>query len=236
MTERLPQRPLHNAIVALAGTPDDASGIDELLTLIAQLTATLAGEVCYASVTVPDNGTFTTVAMSNDLALAVDEAQYADGKGPCLDALAGAPVSVNNIATTISWPHFRDKALSLGLKASLSIPLAAATGKPIAALNLYAYDPAKLAGLSAAVLAVFHGQPHDPAPEQWLGPGASQLISGLSATLDIHEQIHVALGIIMAREHVSSSIAYAILRNAAANSEISIFDAATKLAMDPDSV
>ncbi len=39
------------------------------------------------------------------------------------------------------WPGFRDTAYRLGLHTSLSIPLFAGRGEPIAALNLY--DPTR---------------------------------------------------------------------------------------------
>jgi hypothetical protein len=41
----------------------------------------------------------------------------------------------------MAWPGFRDTARQLGLRASVSIPLIAGSGTPIAALNLYAHDP-----------------------------------------------------------------------------------------------
>jgi hypothetical protein len=82
-------------------------------------------------------GAYATVAASSDLAV-VDEAQYRDNAGPCLDALdTGSPAAVPEIAATMSWPGFRDVAVNPGLRASLSVPIFAGSGKTIAALNLY---------------------------------------------------------------------------------------------------
>jgi hypothetical protein len=58
---------------------------------------------------------YTTVAASSDLAVAVDEAQYADGAGPCLDRVNGDfSVAVPSIAATMAWPGFRDTAYPWG--------------------------------------------------------------------------------------------------------------------------
>ena len=51
----------------------------------------------------------------------------------------------------MAWPGFRDTAWRLGLRASLSIPLFAASGTPIAALNLYAHDAEPMAALTRRV-------------------------------------------------------------------------------------
>src|SRR6195952_4092105 len=141
--------------MALVASPDDISGSDDLLPLIAPLTVALVTPVDYASVTAQRDGAPTTVALSNETALAIDEAQYADQAGPCLDALDdGFPVSTN-IATTMIWPGFKQAATELGVQASLSIPLFAGRGEPIAALNLYARDGDALAQLSSSLLTLF---------------------------------------------------------------------------------
>ena len=106
---------LHNALAFLAASPDDVSHIDTILDRIVRLTATTVQPVDYASIAARRDGTAPTVAFSNDLARAVDQAQYAGGD-PCVDAVdSGAPVSVPDIAATVTWPNFRDVAGRLGL-------------------------------------------------------------------------------------------------------------------------
>jgi len=92
-----PRGPLARSIVTLAGTPDDASDIDTHLATIARLAASTLPPVSYASVTAVRDSAYITVAASSELAVAVDQAQYAEGSGPCLDALHdGAPVGVDD--------------------------------------------------------------------------------------------------------------------------------------------
>ena len=103
--------PLTACLTALAGTPDDASWIMCQLVTIAQLSADLITPVAYASVTAYRGDTVATVATSSKVVLAVDQAQYADQAGPCLDALDTAtPVAVPDVAPTMRWPGFRDSA------------------------------------------------------------------------------------------------------------------------------
>jgi hypothetical protein len=226
-------RPLYDAITALAGTPDDTSGIDQALTVIASLAAARVGPVDYASITARRSGAPTTVALSNQVALAVDEAQYADDAGPCLDALdAGIPVAAD-IATTMTWPGFRYAATELGLQASLSVPLFAGSGQPIGALNLYAHDGQALAPLSRALLEIFDfhqagggqvGQGPDLSGQA--DAGSSELLTALVEALDVQHRIQVAIGVLMQQLSVTADAAYAALREQAAHTEQTLLQAA----------
>ncbi len=231
-----PDRPgssLTDDLITLAGTPDDGSAVPALLRSITQFAADLLPPVSYASVTVHRDGDFVTVAMSSEMALAVDEAQYADDSGPCLDTLrTGKPTAVPRIDTTMNWPDFRAEAHRLGLHASLSIPLFAGRGTPIAALNLYGHDTEALAPLSAAVLATFENSGDgdgDGEDEPWfdeLDPGALDVLDGLTGAFAVRTRIQLALGVIMAADHASADAAYAVLRSRAATTGLSLITAA----------
>lgn len=183
--------------------------------------------VSYASVTARHEGAYTTVAASNDIAVAVDQAQYADQAGPCLEALeTSKPLAVPDIAATMRWPGFRDTACRLGLHASLSIPLFAGRGESIAALNLYGRDPAAMTALTAAVRATY-----DEAAPTGLDlldpdPGGAELIDGLTGAFAAQAIIQQAIGIIIATQHSTPDRAYAILRLQAADADQSLLDTA----------
>jgi hypothetical protein len=226
MNDSTAPRPLYDALTTLAETPDDVSSINEALVWIASLVAALVSPVDYASVTAQRTGVLTTVATTHETALAVDEAQYAEQSGPCLDALEqGIPLAAD-IATTMTWPGFRAAAHSLGLQASLSIPLFAGSGHPIAALNLYARDATALAPLTKAMVTIFDAHQHEMPGEasedrshRWmLDAGSAQLLSGVDEALAIQQQIQVAIGILMQRERLTADAAYLMLRDRAASS------------------
>ncbi|GIM89969.1 GAF and ANTAR domain-containing protein [Paractinoplanes toevensis] len=230
----LPGRPrsgLTDALIVLAGTPDDGSDVPALLRSITQFAADLLPPVSYASMTTHRTDGYVTVAMSSEMALAVDEAQYAEDSGPCLDALRTAePTAVPRIDATVNWPGFRAEAYRLGLRASLSIPLFAGRGTPIAALNLYGHDTHTMGPLSAAVLRAFEssGEGEDdpgPGPDD-LDPGTLDLVDGLTGALAVRSRIQLALGVIMGTEHTSGDHAYAVLRSRASTTSLSLTAAA----------
>ena len=235
-TSRLAQdgrRPLADAMVRLAGTPDDASTVDEQLVTIARLVADRVAAVSYASVTALRNEKYTTVAASSDLARAVDEAQYATGAGPCVDAMDDdTPVTVPDIEATMAWPDFRSRAHELGLRASVSIPLFGGRGATIAVLNLFGHDPVAIAPLIVGVWSVYdpaRPMPGDVAGLPPLDPGAAELIEGFAEALAVRATIQLAIGVVMTRRRCTAADGYAILRTLAAAAGATLVAVATAL-------
>jgi hypothetical protein len=225
-------RGLTDDLIALAGTPDDDSGVPELLRSVLQHAVDLLTPVTYASITRPDKDSYSTVAMTSEAALAVDEAQYAKQEGPCLDALRTAePTAVPRIDTTMKWPDFRAEARRLGLRASLSIPLFAGRGTPIAALNLYSHTTEPMVPLNATVLSTFETSSQDGAASKLdgLDPGALQLVDGLIGAFTIRNTIQRAIGVLMATEQTTADHAYAILRGRAATTDCSLITTADSI-------
>jgi hypothetical protein len=196
----------------LAGTPDHLPGLDARLVTIAKLTADLVAAATYASVTALRGDAYTTVAVSDDLIRAVDEAQYADNAGPCLDALdSSAPVGVPDIATTLQWPEFHEAAPRMGLHASVSVPLFAGRGDPVGVLNVYGHDPAAMAPLIAGITLV-HGRPGraitDDVRVKGLDDGGRELVAGYARALKVRASIRFAVELIKATAGCTADDAY----------------------------
>jgi GAF domain-containing protein len=190
---------LQNRLMGLAGTPDGSSRIVTDLVVVAQLAAGLVTPVEYASVTGWSDGAYVTVAASDDVAATVDQAQYGDGTGPCLEALeADYPAAVPDIAATMTWPGFRDAAAQFGLKASLSIPLFAGSGATIASLNLYSRDPGPMADLTSAVWAAYDPEVAGVWSRETLDPGGRELAAGLIGAHGLRDMIQHAIDILTA--------------------------------------
>jgi hypothetical protein len=215
---------LARSLITLAGLPDDASTVDEQLVLITQLATDRIAAVDYASVTAVREDAYTTVAASSELAVAVDEAQYADQGGPCLEPLhTGTPAPVPDIAATMAWPGFREQAFEFGIRASLSVPLFAGSGEPVAVLNLYAHDAAAMAPLTEAVWNVYKPNAAAGGGEVAdLEPGAAELMAGLAEAFAVRATIQQAVGVIMARHAVGAFDAYLSLRARAAETGSSL--------------
>jgi hypothetical protein len=225
--------PLAEAIIALAGTPDDMPSIDVHLNMLVQLAADRVAAADYASVTALHDDAYTTVAASSALAEAVDQAQNAgqDG-GPCVQSLnTNVPVTVPDMTKTMAWPRFRETAADLGLRASVSIPVFAGSGSAIAGLNLYGRDPAAMAPLIIGVWAVYYPGRSRPTDHglQPLDAGGEELLAGFAEALTVRATIQTALGVIMGRTHITAEGAYLRLRLHAAGTGISLLTAANTL-------
>ena len=222
--------PLADAIGVLAATPDDLPSIDAQLKTIVQLAADRVAAADYASVTVLRNDVYTTVAASSELADAVDQAQYADQQGPCLQSLVtDTPVAVPDVTRVVHWPGFRQAADAFGLHSSVSLPLFAGSGATIAALNLYGRDAAAMAPLIVGVWAIY--DPNRPLPAdhhdlQPLDPGGEELLAGFAEALAVRATIQLALRVIMGRANSTAEDAYVQLRAYAANTGVPLLTAA----------
>lgn len=220
--------PMH-ALVGLAGSPDDSPAIDAYLRELVETVPRVVAAVDHASVTVHRDGVYSTLAESDELALAVDAAQYAADDGPCLDALnVGEPVGVHDTSNGDGWARFRQKADSVGVSASLSIPLFTAGGTVVAALNLYARRPAEMAALISRVVDLFQGT-ETAVGRPPLDGGSAELVEALGAALRVHDDIQHALGMLMGRRQLSAAAAYSALYEIAVKEDLSMHEAATDL-------
>lgn len=227
-------RPLHDRVVTLAGRMDDDPRIAADLVDIAALTAGRVAAVDYASVTSGYPGAYATVAASSDFARAMDAAQYADKSGPCMDALdGGQPVSALDIPSTMSWPGFRDSAIRLRLRASLSIPLFAGRGTTIAALNLYAHEPDAMEALTAAVWSVYESDSPPDRRLDELDSGGNELVAGLAGAFAVRARIQRAVGLLMSRRAIGAEDAFAELCHRAAATGAALPGLAAHLLAEP---
>src|SRR3984957_5532504 len=77
-----------------------------------------------ASVTLVESDRAFTAAFAGQLALDLDETQYQEGFGPCLEvAQSAGTVTVPDMAAETRWPAFARHALAAGGRSSLSVAL-----------------------------------------------------------------------------------------------------------------
>ncbi|GIF02686.1 GAF domain-containing protein [Actinoplanes siamensis] len=225
------KRPLADAIVTLAETPDHVAGIDARFKQIARLAADRVGAADYASVTTLRGREYTIVAASSEVAIAVDEAQISDRVGPSLQALdTGEPVGVPDVAATMDWPGFHALAPTLGLQASVSVPLHMGRGAPGAVLNLYGRDDVAMQPLIfgvAQLYAVRHELTIGTTPAAPADPGAEELLGGYAEALAVRATIQLAITLLAAGRGSSPGDAYAHLCLRAAAAGTLLGEAAT---------
>jgi hypothetical protein len=187
----------------------------------------------YASITALRGSTYITVAVSDDLIRAVDEAQYADNAGPCLESLdEGRPVGVPDVDLTVQWPGFHQQAPRMGLHASVSVPLHAGRGDAIAVLNVYSHDRAAMAPLIAGICSV-HGHPAGEVIDEihlsGLDAGGRELVAGYAEALSIRADVRLAVELIRSGYRCSADDAYLSLCIRAAQAGTNLAEAAAAL-------
>jgi GAF domain-containing protein len=134
----------------LDGEPDLARQV-HVVSMVAEL---LVPSLVGCSLTVHIQGQpFTMSSVTKD-ALILDAMQYLDG-GPCVEALEGSPVPVDDVLDEERWRLYRHTATGLGVRASLSLPLRSKDNEVIGALNLYASEPAAFKGEEPMLAEVF---------------------------------------------------------------------------------
>jgi len=224
---------LATAMITLAGTPDHSSSLRVQLVTIARLTVERVTAARYASVTALQGRAYTTVAVSDDLIRAIDEVQYADGAGPCLEALRrSTPVGVPDIDTTLQWPGFHEAAPRMGLHASVSVPLFAGRGDAIAALNVYGHDRAAMAPLIAGISFVHRHSASEAIDEGQLSEldaGGRELVVGYAEALGICNTVRRAIELIRTDNRCSTDDAYLSLCIRAGDAGTDLAEAATAL-------
>ena len=192
--------------IAVSGRP-----LDQTLDEVAVLAERALPEHPEASVTLLADDQAQTAAFSGQVALQLDERQYDQGYGPCLDAaVSGGAIRVTVDDPGGLYPDFRHLAHQHGVTHSLSVGLPAA-GRTIGALNLYTKsgqpfsdDSSRIAGTFAGFAGIMLATVgrHDDA-----AAAAGQLQQALQSRALISE----AQGILMERHHCSRDAAFAAL-------------------------
>lgn len=182
-----------------------------LLDQIVDLATVILGSCDAASITVVSGGDRRTVAATDDVALALDDAQYECGDGPCVRAASdNSPVRIDTIVGDSRWPEFTERAVAHGVAASLSLPLQVDAGTG-GALNLYArrgpfgeHDEmlgellAVQAGVAVRLSAAYEN--------------ITELAGQLEQALESRDVIGQAKGIIAMRDGCSPEDAFSVLR------------------------
>ena len=121
----------------LAGIVLNEQSLGQVLHQVAELARTAVPGADEVSVTLIKRGRPTSVAFTGDLAVVLDERQYADGFGPCVDAARTSRViTIEDTARCLRYPEFAALARRKGVLRSLSVNLPTRQGIN-AALNIY---------------------------------------------------------------------------------------------------
>jgi hypothetical protein len=188
--------------------PDDQAVLRTLTETAAQ---TVPGAE-YAGITLGrEGGTFETVAPTDDVVNVVDQIQYDLGSGPCVDVIVeDSTFKAADLRTDRRWPDFGHRAAeAAGIISMFSLRLYVEADRgTIAGLNMYSRSPGAFDDSSEAiaVLLATHGA-------LAVGKATAQAKSAnLLTALKNSREIGVAMGILMAQQHVTRDQAFDLLR------------------------
>src|SRR5438270_6268768 len=137
--------PFSESVAALSLLVVDDGQRGDTLTRVSELTRD-AFEADLAGITMLVGGKPRTAVFTDPIAPEIDDAQYATGRGPCLDAFRhGEIFRIPDTEHEERWPEFARSALGHGLRSTLSLPLVRG-GEPVAALNIYSKRRANFEG------------------------------------------------------------------------------------------
>jgi GAF domain-containing protein len=205
------------------------SDLRAVLGRVAELARQTLPGIAGASVTLVEFDRAFTAAFSGQLALDLDETQYQEGFGPCLEVAQSAGGAViPEMAAETRWPAFTRRALAVGVRSSLSVALPLQE-TVLGALNIYATRPAvfdqdaielarSFAGYAAVVIANAH-----------LYQSTATLAEDMQRAMETRAVIEQAKGILVAQQHCTPELAFELLTRLSQTTHRKLRDCAADL-------
>jgi GAF domain-containing protein len=206
--------------------------LDDILEQVSALAKQVLSGTPETSVTLVTGDQTRTAAFTGDVALQLDERQYDDGYGPCLDAaVSGGTIQVTTNDADAAYPDFRRAAQQQGVTHSLSVGLPAA-GRIIGALNLYSTTTEPLTTESARIAGTFAGFAGMLLSTIGHSDNAAETAADLQQALQTRTVIGQAQGILMARHHCSQEQAFTALVQLSQQQGVRLQEAAKTLVIN----
>ena len=200
------------------------------LEAVARMAVELIDRAEWACITRYADGEFSTAALTDEKAGKADAIQYAVGSGPCLDAIIqNAVFRPSDLGHCKEWPEFgRRVSQEVGVESMLSYRLLKEGGDDdvIEGLNIYSRgrdafdDDDVLVGLMVATHGALAAQSIVNARK----------VENLQKALLSNREIGTAMGVLMARHHVTRDQAFDLLRIASQNANRKLRDVAVEVA------
>jgi hypothetical protein len=200
-----------------------------LLDIIVNLAASSVIGVDGASVSMVMGGghRLETTNSSSELVREIDQAQYKESAGPCVEAIRTASEVAIAFPTDL-WPFFSHRAMAAGTRSVLSLPLMVKE-RSTGALNLYSMS------VTALEAPMVDASRRLAAEAAFVLANAAAVMSTelvnqhLEQALATRDMIGQAKGVLMARHGVSAEEAFTILRQSSQASHRKLHDVAAEV-------
>jgi GAF domain-containing protein len=203
--------------------------LDGVLGRVAELAKRTIPGADEVSVTLVRGKKAQTAAYTGDMARLLDEWQYHESDGPCLEAAALATtVSVPDLNDENRWPTYLPKAIDAGVHSSLSVGLPVYE-KVTGALNLYSLKLDAFDEEAILVAQTFSGYAAVALANAHLYDTTATLARQMQAAMEHRAVIEQAKGILMSERHCSPEEAFVILSKLSQDSNRKLRDVAAAL-------
>jgi GAF domain-containing protein len=185
--------------------------LHDVLDRVAELARQTLPGAADASVTLVEPDRAYTVAFTGPLALDLDETQYENDYGPCLEvAQSSGTVAIPDMAAETRWPRFARKALADGVRSSLSVALPMQDAV-LGALNIYATRPGAFDPGAVGLAQDFAGYAAVAIANARLYETTATLAENMRRAMETRAVIEQAKGILIAQQHCTPERAFELL-------------------------
>ena len=209
-------------LAQLAGLVLSEPDVDAALTRVTQVAVSVVEPCDGASLTMRRAGVPDAPASSDDWALGLDELQFAEQEGPCLNCLReGSVMRVRDLGQDERFPSYGPRAAERGALSALSLPMAA-DGRTVGALNLYSRerDAFGREELALGELLAAHAALAVQAAVAYYS--SRDLSEQMRSAMESRALIEQAKGVLVARERIDPATAFdrLVSRSQAANRKL----------------
>jgi GAF domain-containing protein len=219
----------HAALADLGRIKFNETDLDAVVARVAHLAGRTVPGVGEVSLTLVRDGRAYTAATTGDMALQLDEWQYAAGDGPCLRAAADeTTVSITDLSADTRWPDWARRAEAAGAGSSLSV------GLPIlddvaGSLNLYGGTRRAFDTDAVEIAQTFAGYAAIALANAHLYETTTNLARHMQSAMESRAVIEQAKGIIMGERRCTPDQAFKILTEVSQSSNRKLRHVATAL-------
>jgi GAF domain-containing protein len=210
MNDQLPlAEELTRVYAQIAGFLLSEETVQTALELVTSLALdTIPGAVGAGVTLLDETGHKESAASTSDVVARADDLQYELDEGPCLTAcLNDELIRIDDLESDLRWPRWREQALPLGLRSSLSAPLRV-PGRAMGALKIYGEAPNTFDVRAENLLERFAEQATILLSNVSTLDRAERLSTDLQRALRSRNVIALASGVLMERHHLTEDQAF----------------------------
>ncbi|MFH9613522.1 ANTAR domain-containing protein [Streptomyces pratensis] len=196
--------------------------LDQFLQALAHAALALAEGADGCGITLERQGRPVTVSSAGPSATKLDEAQYGQDDGPCLQAMrTGTEVSVPDTLRESRWADYPAYAAVCGARSSLSLPIAPHS-HTAGALNLYAPLPNAFEDVDLTKLRLLAAEATGAIALAQRISDTEEFAADLEAALQSRTVIDQAIGVVVGQQRCTPEKAFEILRTASQHRNVKL--------------